>query len=69
MVPDIRREVRGLVRRGVVFARFDGFGQDEDGIWASPSGAQVAWFRDPDGNTLSLTQVVTPKPRKKRASR
>jgi catechol 2,3-dioxygenase-like lactoylglutathione lyase family enzyme len=66
IVPDIRREVRGLVRRGVVFARFDGFGQDEDGIWASPSGAQVAWFRDPDGNTLSLTQVVTPKPRKKR---
>ena len=31
--------------------------QDDLGIWRSPSGAQVAWFKDPDGNTLSLTQL------------
>jgi hypothetical protein len=28
--------------------------QDEDGVWTAPNGAQVAWFKDPDGNTLSL---------------
>jgi catechol 2,3-dioxygenase-like lactoylglutathione lyase family enzyme len=67
LVPDIRRAIRGLVRRGVAFERFDGFGQDEDGIWASPSGARVAWFRDPDGNMLSLTQVPAAKTRKKPA--
>jgi predicted enzyme related to lactoylglutathione lyase len=32
--------------------------QDADGIWTSPSGALVAWFEDPDGNTLSLTQAA-----------
>ncbi|MEE9319465.1 MAG: hypothetical protein V3U76_03370 [Granulosicoccus sp.] len=41
---------------GVVFERFDGMDQDELGIWVSPSGAKVAWFKDPDGNNLSLTQ-------------
>jgi catechol 2,3-dioxygenase-like lactoylglutathione lyase family enzyme len=67
LVPDIRRAVRRLVRRGVAFERFDGFGQDQDGIWASPSGASVAWFRDPDGNMLSLTQLQAAKRRKKPA--
>jgi catechol 2,3-dioxygenase-like lactoylglutathione lyase family enzyme len=67
LVPDIRRAIRGLVRRGVAFERFDGFGQDEDGIWASPSGAHVAWFRDPDGNMLSLTQLPVAKTRRKPA--
>ena len=38
------------------FDRFEGVEQDELGIWRSPGGAQVAWFKDPDGNTLSLTQ-------------
>jgi predicted enzyme related to lactoylglutathione lyase len=32
--------------------------QDESGVWQSPSGAKVAWFADPDGNTLSLTQLA-----------
>ncbi|HVR63180.1 MAG TPA: VOC family protein [Polyangia bacterium] len=56
-VPDIDGAVAALVARGVAFARFDGMGQDERGIWRSPSGARVVWFRDPDGNTLSLTQL------------
>ena len=56
MVPDIRDTVRKLHAAGVVFQRYEGMGQDADGIWHSPSGALVAWFKDPDGNILSLTQ-------------
>lgn len=39
---------------GVVFRRYDGMDQDERGIWTAPGGARIAWFGDPDGNTLSL---------------
>lgn len=56
-VPDIGSTVEKLSQRGVPFERFPGMGQDARGIWRSPSGAQVAWFKDPDGNTLSLTQL------------
>lgn len=57
-VGDIRSAVHDLVEKGVVFSVYDGFGQDADGIWSSPDGgAKVAWFADPDGNLLSLTQV------------
>jgi catechol 2,3-dioxygenase-like lactoylglutathione lyase family enzyme len=45
-----------LVKRGVQFERFPGMDQDSQGIWKSPSGAKVAWFKDPDGNILSITQ-------------
>ena len=55
-VPDIRNAVLDLTPRGIVFERYDGMNQDRDGIWRSPSGAQIAWFKDPDGNILSLTQ-------------
>jgi catechol 2,3-dioxygenase-like lactoylglutathione lyase family enzyme len=55
-VRDIRAEIEGLTKRGVRFERFDGLSQDELGVWTSPSGAKVAWFKDPDGNTLSLTE-------------
>jgi predicted enzyme related to lactoylglutathione lyase len=41
----------------VEFLRFDGMEQDGRGIWRAPSGARVAWFADPDGNTLSLQGV------------
>ncbi len=57
IVQDIRRSIRELTDRGVEFKRYDGFGQDELGIWTAPSGARVAWFSDPDGNTLSLTET------------
>ena len=56
-VSDILAVVDGLRARGVSFQLFPGMAQDERGIWRAPSGAQVAWFRDPDGNTLSLTQL------------
>ena len=55
-VADIAAAVLELTGRGVTFLRYDGLDQDEQGVWTSPSGAQVAWFADPDGNTLSLTQ-------------
>lgn len=57
-VEDIRRAVSELARRGATFQRYEGFRQDALGIWASPSGAKVAWFKDPDGNTLSVTQFA-----------
>ena len=57
-VPDIAATIDTLGARGVVFARFPGLGQDDRGVWVSPSsGARIAWFKDPDGNTLSLTQM------------
>ncbi len=55
-VPEIRHVVRDLAARGVEFTRYEGMGQDGDGIWTTPGGDLVAWFTDPDGNTLSLTQ-------------
>jgi hypothetical protein len=58
-VEDIEAKVKALAARGVVFQRFEGMPQDENGIWTSPSGARVAWFKDPDGNNLSLTQFST----------
>ena len=55
-VSDIRRTVHELRAAGVVFQRYEGLDQDADGIWSAPSGALVAWFRDPDCHVLSLTQ-------------
>ena len=37
--------------------RYDGLEQDRRGIWTAPSGTRVAWFRDPDGNVLSLSRA------------
>ena len=55
-VKDIAATVARLKKRRVKFNRYDGMGQDKLGIWTSPSGARIAWFKDPDGNTLSLTE-------------
>src|SRR5262249_16833378 len=57
VVPDIEATARQLTQKGVGFNRYDGMQQDELGIWRSPSGARIAWFADPDGNTLSITQL------------
>ena len=53
-VDDVRRAVADLTARGVQFLRVDGLDQDDAGIWTAPGGTHVAWFTDPDGNTLSL---------------
>jgi catechol 2,3-dioxygenase-like lactoylglutathione lyase family enzyme len=55
-VADIEAAMAHLAGRGVEFERYDGMGQDEAGVWTAPSGTRVAWFKDPDGNTLSLSQ-------------
>jgi catechol 2,3-dioxygenase-like lactoylglutathione lyase family enzyme len=52
---DIDASVRALTEGGVTFERFDGLEQDDLGIWSASGGTRVAWFRDPDGNTLSLS--------------
>jgi catechol 2,3-dioxygenase-like lactoylglutathione lyase family enzyme len=56
-VDDINATVLTLAERGVVFEHYDGMDQDELGVWTSPSGARIAWFTDPDGNTLSVSQM------------
>jgi catechol 2,3-dioxygenase-like lactoylglutathione lyase family enzyme len=58
-VDDIVATVGALTARGVGFDRHEGLTQDELGIWDAPSGYRVAWFKDPDGNTLSLSQPLT----------
>ena len=58
-VADIAATVRGLTERGVVFLRYDGMDQDESGVWTTPGGDKIAWFTDPDGNVLSLTQFAS----------
>jgi catechol 2,3-dioxygenase-like lactoylglutathione lyase family enzyme len=55
-VSDIKKVVTGLQRKGVQFERFGFFEQDELGIWTAPTGDKVAWFKDPDGNVLSVSQ-------------
>jgi len=54
-VKDIRKAVSSLAKSGVVFERFNGMDQDDLGIWTSPDG-KVAWFKDPDGNILSVSE-------------
>jgi catechol 2,3-dioxygenase-like lactoylglutathione lyase family enzyme len=56
-VTDITTAVQELLQSGVVFEHFPGMGLDELGIWTAPGGgARVAWFKDPDGNVLSVSQ-------------
>lgn len=57
-VSDIENLVRGLHKKGVHFEIFGFFKQDELGIWTAPTGDKVAWFKDPDGNILSVSQHV-----------
>ena len=57
-VADIVATVQWMRARGVVCTVYEGMGQDELGIWTAPDGqAKVAWFTDPDGNVLSVSQA------------
>ena len=58
-VADVRAAIRDLARCGVTFERYPRLEQDDLGVWQSPAGALVAWFKDPDGNVLSLTQFAS----------
>jgi len=57
-VSEIEGMVRALAKRGVKFEIFGFFKQDALGIWTAPTGDKVAWFKDPDGNILSVSQHV-----------
>ncbi len=56
-VDDIAATANALEKAGVEFQRYQGLPQDELGVWEAPGGAKVAWFQDPDGNTLSITEL------------
>ena len=55
-VRDIEGSVKNLKERGVQFERYPNMNQDDLGIWTAPNGTRVAWFRDPDGNVLSISR-------------
>jgi catechol 2,3-dioxygenase-like lactoylglutathione lyase family enzyme len=63
-VSDIGKVVTDLQKKGVSFEKYGFPGQDEQGVWTAPvvdnasGGAEVAWFKDPDGNVLSVTQFA-----------
>ena len=59
-VPDIASAITVLRERGVTFERFPGFSHDQSGVVCAPDGSRVAWFRDPDGNLLSVVQYSEP---------
>jgi catechol 2,3-dioxygenase-like lactoylglutathione lyase family enzyme len=54
-VDDVPQTVSSLTARGIVFERYPWMTQDDLGIWTAPGGTLVAWFKDPDGNVLSLS--------------
>ena len=56
-VQDAAAVVRALAAAGIRFERYPHVPQDDDGIWAAPGGAKIAWFKDPDGNILSIAQL------------
>jgi catechol 2,3-dioxygenase-like lactoylglutathione lyase family enzyme len=57
-VKGIESVVQQLQQKGVKFERYDFMKQDDLGIWTTPNGDKVAWFKDPDGNTLSVSEHV-----------
>lgn len=59
-VTDIALEIERLTAYGVSFQRFAQLPQDALGIWTTPDGSKIAWFSDPSGNVLSLTQHASP---------
>jgi catechol 2,3-dioxygenase-like lactoylglutathione lyase family enzyme len=57
-VTDIEKMVAELREKGVQFERYGFIEQDDLGIWTAPTGDKVTWFKDPDGNVLSVSQHV-----------
>jgi catechol 2,3-dioxygenase-like lactoylglutathione lyase family enzyme len=56
-VSDASAIARKLTNGGIELLRFPGMPQDESGLWRAPGGAAIGWFKDPDGNILSITQT------------
>lgn len=59
IVSDIAGAMASLEQRGVTFERYPGVEQDEHGVWTAAGGSRIAWFRDPDGNILSLEESAS----------
>jgi catechol 2,3-dioxygenase-like lactoylglutathione lyase family enzyme len=57
-VADIASTIDDLASLGIRFTHYEGMNQDERGIWTAPDGSKVAWFLDPDGNNLSVTEFA-----------
>lgn len=57
-VKGIESVVQRLQAKGVQFVRYGFFKQDDLGIWTAPNGDKIAWFKDPDGNTLSVSEHI-----------
>jgi hypothetical protein len=57
-VPDMPAAIAGLSARGVKFEQFNFafMPQDELGVWTTPNGDEIAWFKDPEGNVLSISK-------------
>jgi catechol 2,3-dioxygenase-like lactoylglutathione lyase family enzyme len=55
-VDDAEKIVDWLVKRGVVFDKYPFVQDKERGIWTAPGGSKIAWFKDPDGNVLSVSE-------------
>jgi catechol 2,3-dioxygenase-like lactoylglutathione lyase family enzyme len=56
-VPNVHNTLTELAKRGLSVERYPFLEQDGAGVWQAPSGARVAWFKDPDGNLLSITEL------------
>jgi catechol 2,3-dioxygenase-like lactoylglutathione lyase family enzyme len=55
-VDDVDETARALAAKGIAFERYPGMEQDASGIWTAPSGSRIAWFKDADGNVLSIAE-------------
>lgn len=55
-IRNIEEMMKAMKEKGIAFERYGHLEQDAAGIWTSPSGARIAWFKDPDGNVLSISQ-------------
>ncbi|MGA8278255.1 MAG: VOC family protein [Rhodanobacteraceae bacterium] len=60
-VPDVYKAVDSLCDKGVALEKFAGLPHDTKGVLVTPDGSRVAWFRDPDGNLLSVVQFTVAK--------
>jgi catechol 2,3-dioxygenase-like lactoylglutathione lyase family enzyme len=58
-VEEVEATAAELSAKGVDFERFPGFSHGVNGVWTAPDGAKVAWFRDPDGNLISLVRYAS----------
>ena len=57
-VEDLPSMIVSLGKSGIKFEKYNYIEQDNYGIWTAPGGLKVAWFKDPDGNLLSLTEYT-----------